>query len=293
MPTHWTYDSHEPADDLEQGDILEPTDRLRAVFSEVHPHFTADKYLGFLVTTQSCDLVRRRGMSKAPYLNVAAIRPLTQVAHKILCYAAEPVADRTFRTSAKPEARRLLERIVNQNEQSAGLFFLYPDIDAGMAEPAVAFLRVTVALRQSHYDALREARVGRLKPEFRAKLGWLVGNLFVRPATPDWNDVQGGRALFREVIRQVVDDVRWIDDEIVDVASAKGIDVSIVSLDELEAFRPPSHLERALLEVHAELSRVAPDLSEDKATKLANRLRNNGKFKKLFGPARRDAAASP
>ena len=50
-----------------------------------------------------------------------------------------------------------------------GLFFLHPDTEAGIAEPAVAFQRVAVALRAEHYDALREARAGRITPEFRSK----------------------------------------------------------------------------------------------------------------------------
>lgn len=190
--------------------------------------------------------------------------------------------DRIFRTSDKADARRLLERVLNQNEQSMGLFFLHEDTEAGIGEPAVAFLRVAVALRSEHYEALREARIGRITPEFRAKLGWLIGNLYVRPATPDWSDALGGKKKFDELIRQYLDEAQWIDDEIVENATAKGVDVALATPSELEGLRPPSRLDRALDEIRAELVRVMPAVVADDVRRLQNRLRNSRKFLKLF-----------
>jgi hypothetical protein len=282
MPGHWTYDSFEPAAELEQGDILQPTDALRLVFSEVHPHFRHDKYLGFLVATQSCDLVRRRAAPKASYVNIAAIRPLSQVIGKVFAHVADPIADGAFRSSRRRDLRQLLQRLLNQNEQSMGLFFLNTDEAAGIAEPAVAFLRVTVALRSDHYDTLRAARVGRLNSEFRAKLGWLIGNLYVRPATKDWDDVDGGKEAAEALVNHYVNEVRWIDDEIVDRAREQGVDIGQASPENLEALRPLSPLERALEEARSELVKVAPTVPEDLLTKFQNRLRNSGRFKKLF-----------
>jgi hypothetical protein len=285
MPGHWTYDSFDPAAELEQGDILQPTDALKRIFSEVHPHFSHDKYLGFLVATQSCDLVRRRAEPKASYVNLAAIRPLSQVIAKILGYVADPVAPRAFRASRKRDARQMLQRLLNQNEQAMGLFFLHTDEAAGIAEAAVAFLRVTVALRSDHYETLREARVGRLTSEFRAKLGWLIGNLYVRPATKDWDDVEGGKKAVDALISQYINEVRWIDDEIVERAREQGVDLEHASDDRLKSLRPPSLMERALEEARAELTRVAPTIPQDVLAKFQNRLRNSGRFKKLFGRA--------
>ena len=54
MAVHWTYrDVGNPEMDLEQGDILFPSDELVSLFREVHPHFTQDKYLGFMVASQT------------------------------------------------------------------------------------------------------------------------------------------------------------------------------------------------------------------------------------------------
>lgn len=282
MAGHWTYEIPEQAANLEQGDILQPTAALRKIFSEVHPHFCQDKYLAFLIATQSCDLVVRHSAPKASYINLAAVRPLSQVIYKIFANVAEPAGNGVFRASKKSEGRRVIERLLNQNEQSIGLFFLYPDADAGIAEPAVAFLRVTVALRADHYETLRAARIGRLGPTFRAKLGWLIGNLYVRPATPDWADHKGGQKAFDDLVRQFTGEARWIDDEILDKASAAGVDLTTASPEALETFRPPSRIDRALDELERELTQVAPDLDTERLIKLKNRLRNNGKFTKLF-----------
>ncbi|GMV22741.1 MAG: hypothetical protein AMXMBFR57_26900 [Acidimicrobiia bacterium] len=283
MPTHWTYAPFASTDDLEQGDIIAPSPAVKAIFAAVHPHFQHDKYLGFMVATQSCDLVRRATHSKANYISLVAIRPLTQVLHKILGLSLKAVdGEATFKTSEKTEGRRLLERLFNQNEQALGLFFLYPDLDAGIDESAVAFLRVSVAVRSEHCDALREARVGRLTESFQAKLGWLIGNLYVRPATPDWQDATGGEARFRALVNQHLGEARWIDDEIVEQAKAQNVDLATATVDALESLRPPSRLERALTEVRTEILKVAPEFELGLLDKTLNRLRNNGRFRALL-----------
>ena len=47
----------------------------------------------------------------------------------------------------------------------------------------------------------------------------------------------------------------WIDDEIVQTAKEKGIDIDAVSKDELETFRPQSALDRALDQMEEEMKR--------------------------------------
>jgi hypothetical protein len=288
---HWTYeDKFDHASDLEQGDLLRPDDALRALFHEVHPHFCDLKYTGFLVATQSCDLVRRSGKPPdATYLTLAVIRPLAQVIDKLIGRVAKTAAPRLFLKNSKGEARNLLSRIFNQNEQALGLFFLHQDADVGIGEQSVALLRVAVAIRAEHYDTLIRARTGRLKPEFRAKLGWLIGNLYGRPATPDWTDQPEGRKKLDALVRSFVDNEspgssgpRWIDNELVDLATRQGISVESVPESELEHLRPPPLHERASDVVRDELLKVDPDVDLGKVKTLVNRLNNSGTFKKLF-----------
>lgn len=188
---HWTYQRVEAGSDLIQGDILARTDDLVTLLTEVHAHFRDEKYLGFMVVTQSCDLVRRVSDScKAHYISLAVIRSLNPMLDTLFqAYGTEHFGEVYF-GERKQTATQLVERILNQNEQSIGLFYLHPDLDAGISEASVALLRVTIALRAEHYDMLIAARRGRLKPEFANKLGWLVGNLYSRVATPDWDDFE-------------------------------------------------------------------------------------------------------
>ena len=76
MP-HWTYSKVEEEDDLYQGDIIARSERLLDLFRRVHRHFCDEKYLGFLITTQTCDLVRR-GLKacKTKHINLAVIRSI-------------------------------------------------------------------------------------------------------------------------------------------------------------------------------------------------------------------------
>jgi hypothetical protein len=288
MPTHWTYSTFGSGDDLAQGDILKPSAELKALLSDVHHHFLDEKYVGFLVATQSCDLVLRQGSAKAPYINLAVIRPLSNVFHKLIAQVSTPVKPGVFLKSEKKRVKDLFVRIFNQNEQALGVFFLHEDVDSGIAEPCVVLLRVTVALKSDHYAMLTKARVGRLNPEFRAKLGWLLGNLYARPATTDWSDREGGKQQLDQLVSDYLDQqdagggVTWIDDELIKEARARNIDVKEVSFQELEQYRPKPRHEQSLDQIREELLKVAPELEAEKVAKLTNRLKNNGKFKKLF-----------
>lgn len=226
---HWTYHQGEPDAHLCQGDILFPTPALTEVFGSVHQHFADPKYLGFMVTTQSCDLVRRRpgAPPKAAYISVATVRSLVSVWPKLLRSVARPLGGSFFSRKDEDKARDLFKRIVDQNEQALGVFYLHRDVDVGLADPAVAFLRVTVSLRAEHYDALLNARRGSLDPEFRAKFGWLVGNLYARAATTDWEDADGGKETIAQLTDEITagaSDVQWVDKDLAKAARKAKLD---------------------------------------------------------------------
>lgn len=191
---HWTYAVPEDKY-LQQGDIIDASEELRDVFAKILPHFAKPAYQGFMVLTQSCDLVRRRSQSvcKAPYISLAPIRRLEDVLLKILFQAGiRPYkgSDEVFDQNAYGRAKELLRKLFNQNEQSLGLFYLHPDERVNIHEASVAFLRVVLSLRCDHYDVLLENRMGALSREFRPKLGWLAGNLYSRVGTKDWEQAE-------------------------------------------------------------------------------------------------------
>jgi len=286
---HWTYQACNPEGDLQQGDILAPTEALGAILGGVHPHFRDAKYLAFTVSTQTCDLVRHKGEPKARYISIAVVRALQDVLVRQLECVIEPVAPGIFRTSSRLDAKKFLARVFNQNEQALGLFYLHADAEIGLGENCVSMLRVNVSLRADHYDALVKARRGRLAAPFQGKYGWLLGNLYSRAASPDWQDQAGGKAQLDRLIASSLDpdeshnQVLWIEDELV----TEGIKASInfhernheVLCETLEKLRPDPPIERLASEVVSIATKVfgqSPQMDS-----FRKRLLNSGKLTAL------------
>ena len=75
-------------------------------------------------------------------------------------------------------------RLLNNNEP--GYFFLYGG-DTPLGSDCVAFLNLSIAIKSElHFSSCLEAKILQLASEFQAKLGWLLGQLFSRVGTQDW-----------------------------------------------------------------------------------------------------------
>lgn len=351
---HWTYSQHESGSDLQQGDFLAPTKELKTILQNVNSHFCADKYIGFVVTTQTCDLVRRGNKPpKAQYINIATVRSLKETSTRFFENIIKPVEKGIFRKSDQETALKFLHRLFNQNEQSLGLFYFHPDADIELGDHSVAFLRIVITLKAECYDALVTARKGRLNPEFQAKFGWLVGNLYSRTATPDWSDQAGGNdelaMLEKLYLKEHIPGHGpiWLDDVLIKEGQENAVVFSnrdtTELIEELEKYRPPPPLDlltseivkdakQALIphqqlliqnseafkkteekilklfeekiipnsksanveldDIHDEIKKTINDLkvlsfdllavNESKLEKLSNRLKINGKIKKLI-----------
>ena len=290
MPIHWTYEEFSPESDLFQGDVLEPTQKLRSILREVHPHFLDPKYIAFLLVTQSCDLVLRKGTPTTKYLNVAVVRPVTSVLHDFLGHVCRTVADGVYLQESKGEAHRLLDRLFNQNEQALGLYYLHPDAEAGIAEPSVALLRVTVTLRVEHYEIVKDARRGRLRPEFRSKLGWLVGNLYSRVGTEDWSEPPDRKKDLQKLVRECLDSRDapngpvWIPESWVMAARDRGVQIEQIERaklpDVLRTVKPPSPKEQIIEQTLCILKEVVPSTDDETLDRIRHRLGNDPVFAK-------------
>lgn len=294
MPNHWTYTEILPdCEDLIQGDILEPSKQLQAIFEEVHPHFLDPKYTGFLVTTQSCDMVRRkRGVCSTHYLNIAVVRQLDDVLHDFLAHTCKQIAPQAYTQESKGAANQLLGRIFNQNEQALGLFYLHEDADVGIAVPSVALLRVGVSLRVEHYECLVQARCGRLSSEFTAKLGWLVGNLYSRVGTPDWSEAQNGSEELKALIHDTLDTEAstvaplWFQESWVEAARNNGVDLAGLAPKELEEaiekHKPATARERVVARTTEVFKEMFAEVPEEEIEKFGNRLKNDGRLSNIL-----------
>lgn len=351
---HWTYSQHESGSDLQQGDFLAPTIELKTILQNVNSHFCADKYIGFVVTTQTCDLVRRGNKPpKAQYINIVTVRSLKETSTRFFEKIIKPVDKGIFRKSDQETAREFLHRLFNQNEQALGLFYFHPDADIELGDPSVAFLRIVITLKAEHYNTLITARKGRLRPDFQAKFGWLIGNLYSRTATPDWSDQTGGDDELDRLVKFYLEErilghgPVWLDDVLINAGQEHEVifnnrDTTEL-IEELEKYRPPPALDmltseivevakKALIphqklliqnseafekteekilklfeekliqyskstdveldDIHDEIKKTINDLkvlsfdllavNESKLEKLSNRLKINGKIKKLI-----------
>lgn len=191
MPApHFAYDNAALRPYLQQGDILRKTSALDAILSEAHPYYSRkldNKF--FLVLTQSCDLIRRGGAPcSSRYITIAPIRPVRIAVNRLLerhrraPLAAMPIVATSH---ARTQAKNFLERLLNNNESS--YFFLREDPTREFPEDGCAFLALSIALKVDHYQACMDAKIIELTEIFQAKLGWLVGQMYSRVGTPDWD----------------------------------------------------------------------------------------------------------
>lgn len=270
MPTHWTYDPIDAADDLAQGDIIARGAPVLGVLNQVHKYFCDPKYLCYLVITQSCDLVIRGESCKARYITLPVVRSLEGLIPDVLDELCDPVAPGVYPDESKYEAQQFLNRLLNQNEQAHGIFYLHPDADVGIAVPAVAMLRVSIALRsREHYSVLKAARSGRLGTSFRNKLGWLAGNLFSRVDTPDWADRVGGEEEANKLVSDFLDGGSrprfWVSTRNLRAAERAGVNVAEIPSDQvaevLQQHTPSPAHEVALSRVREKGGQVLRELN--------------------------------
>jgi hypothetical protein len=182
------YQLAPPLDKLEQGDILQKSEALEALLTKYHPHYAQhpdNKF--FTVLTQSCDLVPRPGGCSARYISLAPVRPLKVVLRREFdgklentSPGAQPFAPHRVRTSFE----QFLQRLFNNNEPP--FFYFEAAHQSGIYEEMCAMLALPISLKPEHYDTLRAAKLAGISDVFQAKLGWLIGQMYSRVGTPDF-----------------------------------------------------------------------------------------------------------
>lgn len=189
---HFTYADPPELTELCQGDILARTPEIDSLLELVHPHFhKKNSNLYFMVLTQSCDLVPRQGgRVKAEYITISPVRSLDSLVSRQISALQSPgvKADLPVLTmKTKNTLAEFLQRMFNNNE--SGYFYL-----DGAGTPLVgdccAFLNLSIAIKASeHYQKCIDAKILQLNDTFQAKLGWLVGQMYSRVGTKDWESV--------------------------------------------------------------------------------------------------------
>lgn len=69
-------------------------------------------------------------------------------------------------------------------------FFLYKEDALSFTTSMVAMLKVSIAIESDlYYDMCLNAKFLELSDEFKAKLGWMIGNIYSRVGTTDWESI--------------------------------------------------------------------------------------------------------
>lgn len=149
-----------------------------------------------------------------------------------------------------------------------------------------------MTLRVNHYPVLKETRRGRLSSEFRSKLGWLVGNLYSRIGTQDWNEDPQRIEMLRGLIRQFLDTAQesyepiWVPESWVTGARDAGVNLDELDRDKvleaLQAWKPPSAKDQAVDHTLRVLREVMPRIDDESLQKFRNRLSNDSLYAKTL-----------
>lgn len=282
--------------ELLQGDLLHRTPELRDAIGQAHSYYaTSPDYSHFLVLTQSCDLVRRKGSCKSRYVTICAVRPLALAVERELARYTVPVKGCPIPVGNLADnvlARQFLERVVNNTVD--GMFFIPKGSAVTVDRHLCAFLPLSVALRADHYDILLKAKVAQTKEIFAAKVGSLASNLYSRIATPDLHE-RNDPAAVKEYMKAFFQDlgyasVTWLSPfqrkafqaQIIDSLTESGND----SLSEAEA---EAMLKRLPKEADAIADRVVAVLAarkllgddEETQRKARNFILNDSQYRQL------------
>jgi len=181
---HFTYAN--PEGDLQQGDVISRRDIPSDIVTEFHGSFPdASQY--FVILTQSCDLVRRP-RPKAEFVSLAPTIPLSEILEERVAESQKSSLSARANVCAsnhRSKFQDFLSKLFNNNDPQ--YFYLHEELGLELLSPQCVLIRCSWAVStEKYYSTLLQARKLALNEEFRAKLGWLVGNIYSRVATQDW-----------------------------------------------------------------------------------------------------------
>jgi hypothetical protein len=286
---HFTYCSNPSFAELLQGDVIDRTEDVDRLLEEVHPHFFKHpKNLYFMVLTQSCDLVRRGPGTecKAPYITIAPVRALADVVRKhVAMYdigggnAALPVVT----SKSKSTLSQFLHRLFNNNEP--GYFYL-DSKGTALTTDCCALLNLSIAIKAPlHFEKCLSAKRLQLDEAFQAKLGWLVGQMYSRVGTKDWEPSEISRkatqALEDAAITVPEDKLTTLHDAF---SEAKSLDPkSVLTAIQIQQAlkKAPNRKSRTLEQVEVILRGVIEN-EEELVEKIVRRLKNDPVITKIL-----------
>ncbi|RUR21903.1 hypothetical protein [Legionella qingyii] len=184
----YIYGSIEDNSRLRQGDIILLKGELRKKFKKffygiVKPH--QKRYI--LILSQCCDLYQDDARNcKIEHITVCVLSDFNRYLERLINECSLPLFN--SRILSEDEYENLFMKLYKfiNNSDPKNYFFLPKGNLFG--DDKVAILSVNYPLRIDNYDLLLKNRIGTLSPEFKSKLGFVLGKLYSRAATRDLND---------------------------------------------------------------------------------------------------------
>lgn len=290
MNYHFTYNSDIEVNTLKQGDLLYRTENIDSVLKKIHPYYLKKSFKYYIILTQSCDLVRRDGKNcNARYISLAAVLPFDNVfRYEISKHQndeIESIASLCDESKRSPLSH-VLESILNNNHKE--FFYLNEDNDLGLTESCCAVLRLSIAIRANeHYDKCLEAKILELNDEFRAKLGWLVGNIYSRVGTKDWAPEYKTHGEFRKIKKDILDsELYWVNKEKLKALkkelTERKIDITNIDrvkiLELVQSIKIPSKKEKVLDVIREKLENSNIIVKGANVEKLIARIKSDPNF---------------
>lgn len=287
---HWTYKFNTKSD-LEQGDILLPTEYIQGVLERYFPYYNShpDNQL-YIVLSQSCDLaLRDNGKCKIDYISLAPVRPLRVIIEREFNHHLrnnKPEAQAFGSDRIKVNFKDFLHKLFNNN--NSHYFFIQKQPDKNIAEDMCAVVALSITIKSEHYTECQKARILQLNDIFQAKLGWLVGQKYSRVGTPDWPEEELNSKIDEVVSNTAV----WVDDKLIDKIKKeikkieKDEPEKIIGTDDLAKIisKLPSK-KKQVIDAFIELlvaEQILPNTQDSTAKNLTKRLQNCQNFARFF-----------
>ena len=193
---HYSYDRKIDTGRLCQGDLLQRTPELVEVLESYHAYYASRlNYAYFMVLTQSCDLVRRDSKPpKAHYITLAAVRPIEDMLIREALVVQEPWQAETSSISERGynELANSVKSLIDNNHHK--YFFYHEELAVGLSGHHCGYLTLAISIRPEHYKRCLQSKVLQLSEPFQAKLGGLIGNLYNRVGTEEFDSQKGDSA---------------------------------------------------------------------------------------------------
>lgn len=198
---------------LLQGDILKVDGEFREYFKAFYPAINHSdqetKYV--MILTQSCDLVKTpKRKPKLSHVNVCLVRTLKGVIHKLITEEMKPTVvggENIFQKADLDKLKDRLAKLLNNTDQKT--YFFLPKASP-FEEDMVALIPLSFSFRTDHYDVLLQGKVLELKPEFQAKVGYIISQLYGRIGTSDLNSLGWNDEKIKNYIKSLLHDFNLV-----------------------------------------------------------------------------------